>query len=110
MRTLTLLFTLLLLTISIPTLLFLGFISFSFHWTSLLMFTVAGAIAFGLVLAVGASLNARFRRSLDDFTAGRTTDLTPSKALLRVFGLLLVTLLPRVPVAILLGLAVAQSL
>ena len=129
-----LLFSLALLAIATPALLFFNLVGLSFHWSDLLAYLVVAAVLYGIVATVGWSLNKKFNAAVEMFLRGESSDLTPRKSLLRTFGLLLVVLLPylvflllfsvfvagafgvygfwavsqlgRVPIAILLGLAV----
>jgi Zn-dependent protease with chaperone function len=134
MRTLALLFALALLLLSIPMLLLTNMIGLGFHWTDIVLYLVIGGVLYLILAIVGWSLNRKFSAAVDGFVRGEVSDLIPSRSLLRTFGLLLVVLLPyllfllllsvylaaafglygfwavaqlpRVPVAILVGLAV----
>jgi Zn-dependent protease with chaperone function len=134
MRTLALLFCLILLLVASPSLLFVNLFHLSFHWSDALFYLVVAAVIYGLIAAVASSLNKQFSAAVAEFMSGTSPDLAPRRGLLRTFGLLLfillpylcflllfsvfiaitfglygfwaVTLLPRVPIAILIGLAI----
>jgi Zn-dependent protease with chaperone function len=94
MRTLALLFCLLVLLVVTPSLLFLNLFQFSFHWSDALAYVLVAGVIYGLITAVGASLNRRFNTTVDAFLSGTSSDLAPQPGLLRTFGLLLFVLLP----------------
>lgn len=134
MRILALLLCLALLLVAIPLLLFQNLFRLSFGWSDALLYLVVAAAIYGLIAAVASSLNKRFNAAVDEFMGGNKPDLAPRRGLLRTFGLLLlvllpylfflllfsvfiagvfglygfwaVSLLPRVPIAILIGLAI----
>jgi hypothetical protein len=115
-------------------LIFSNFTSISFNWQDLLIFAIVGLIVYLIVRAVGGSLDKKFNISVQEFIIGKRQILFIDKGILRTFGLLLLTLLPfllylfaialfaaidfafyglwivsnlpRIPVAILLGLAI----
>lgn len=134
MRTLALLFSLVLVSIAIPALLLLNLFTLNFHWRSVVFYAAIAALVYGILAAVGWSLNRKFSAETEAFVRGDAATLMPRRSLLRTFGLLLLTLLPylvflllfsvfvagafgiygfwavsqlpRIPVAILIGLAV----
>lgn len=111
-----------------------NFLAVAFSWEDLLFFAIVGLIVYLLVRWIGSSLNKKFDTSVQDFLDGNKVSLFSDKGLLKTFGFLLITLLPflfyllalalfaaidfgmyglwavsylpRVPVALLIGLAV----
>lgn len=94
MRTIALLIALLILAIFGYGIIFVNFIDFAFHWSDLLMYTIAAAVVYVLVRLVGGSLNKKFEKSVNYFLQGKSDELIVKKDLLRVYGLLLITLFP----------------
>lgn len=94
MRTLTLLICFILLLVLIPLIIFTSVFHFGFHWSFALFYLIPAAIVYGLISAVGHSLNKRFNAAIEQFLSGASADLVPRPGLLRVFGLLLFVLLP----------------
>ena len=94
MRTSALLFCLILLVVATPSLLLLNLFQFSFHWSDALAYLLVAGVIYGLIAAVGFSLNKRFDTTVDEFLIGASSDLAPPSGLLRTFGLLLFVLLP----------------
>jgi len=93
MKTLALLFSLLLL------LLFgwgivENFFAVAFHYQDLLLYAGVALVVYLIVSAVGGSLDKKFNKSVKDFLDGRKKELFDDKGLLRTFGLLLIVLLP----------------
>lgn len=88
-----LLFTLALVAISLV-LIVDNLLHLSFTWQDLIFFAILAAISFITVRAVGIALDKQFVRSVSEFIEGRRARLLDDKGLLRVFGLLLLTLLP----------------
>jgi len=133
MRLISLGFSLILLLLSSYLLLF-RYLTLSFEWLDFILCILGTFTTYLLVRKVGVSLDHQFNRIIGAFLEGKTEQLTPDKGLIRTFGLLLLTLLPflvfllglalysavlfsiegftlvlklpRVPVALLLGLAV----
>ena len=93
MKSLGLLFSLALLAFGIWFII-TDFTSFAFHWSELLLFIVIALIVYGIVWAVGTSLDKQFSNSVKSFIAGTKTELFDDKGLIRVFGFLLIVLLP----------------
>jgi Zn-dependent protease with chaperone function len=94
MIVLALLFCLILLLVATPSLLFLNLLALSFHWSDAVLYLIAATVIYGLVAAAGSSLNRRFNAAVDGFLSGILPDLAPRRGLLRTFGLLLLVLLP----------------
>jgi Zn-dependent protease with chaperone function len=107
MRTLTLLICLILLLALIPLIIFTSAFHFGFHWSFALFYLVPAAIIYGLISAVGHSLNKRFNAAVEQFLSGASVDLVPGPGLLRVFGLLLFVLLPYLIFSLLLSVLLA---
>lgn len=133
MKTISLLFSLLLTTL-FGFLILSNFTSISFNYQDLLLYTGVAFIVYLILRAVGGQLDKKFNNSVQSFLDGKKKELFDDKGLLRTFGLLLITLLPflfyllalalfaaidfalyglmlisnldRVPIAILIGLAV----
>ena len=111
-----------------------NFLAVAFYWEDLLFFAIVGLIIYLLVRWIGSSLNKKFDTSVQDFLDGNKVSLFSDKGLLKTFGFLLIILLPflfyllalalfaaidfgmyglwavsylpRVPIALLIGLAV----
>ncbi len=133
MKTTALLFSLFL-TVIFGFLILSNFTSISFNYQDLLLYVVVALIIYLVVRAVGGALDKKFNNSVQNFLEGKKKELFDDKGLLRTFGLLLITLLPflfyllalalfaaidfavyglwlvsnlpRIPIAILVGLAV----
>jgi len=93
MRTIALLIALLILAIFGYSIIF-NFIEIAFHWSDLLIYVIAAAVIYVIIRIVGGSLNKKFEKSVNYFLEGKTKELFNNKGLLRVYGLLLITLLP----------------
>lgn len=93
MKTIALLFSLLLLLI-FGFLIFENFFYLSFNWQDLLIFAIVALIIYLIIRWVGGSLDKRFNKSVKDFLDGKKKELFDDRGLLRVFGLLLIILLP----------------
>ncbi|RMG77183.1 MAG: hypothetical protein D6707_11435, partial [Bacteroidetes bacterium] len=65
-----------------------------FSWEDLLIFAIVGFIIYFLVRWIGGSLNKKFDNSVQKFLEGKKESLFSDKGLLRTFGFLLITLLP----------------
>ena len=94
MRTLALLLSLALVLIATPALLLLNLVTLAFHWSNVVFYFAIAAVVYGLLAAVGWSLNRKFNAETEAFVRGETQTLMPRPSLLRTFGLLLITLLP----------------
>lgn len=93
MKTIALLFSLLL-TIFFGFLILSNFIFLSFNYQDLLLYAGVALIVCLIVRAVGGSLDKRFNNSVQGFLDGKKKELFDDRGLLRTFGLLLITLLP----------------
>lgn len=93
MKTIALLFSLFL-TIVFGFLILSNFASISFNYQDLLLYTVVALIVYLIIKAVGGSLDKKFNNSVQNFLDGKKKELFDDKGLLRTFGLLLITLLP----------------
>ncbi|MFA4880717.1 MAG: M48 family metalloprotease [Candidatus Doudnabacteria bacterium] len=93
MKTIALLFSLFL-TIVFGFLILSNFTSISFNYQDLLLYIVVALIIYLIVRAVGGSLDKKFNNSVQNFLDGKKKELFDDKGLLRTFGLLLITLLP----------------
>jgi len=93
MKTLALLFALLLLVL-------FGwgivgnFFALAFHYQDLLLFVGVALVVYLIIRVVGGSLDKKFNKSVQSFLSGEKEKLFDDKKLLRTFGLLLVVLLP----------------
>ena len=94
MRTIGLLFLLVLLALGVWGLIFTSFPSLSFNWQDLLIYLAIALIVYGIVWAVGGSLDKKFVNSVKAFLEGTKTTLFDDRGLIRVFGFLLIVLLP----------------
>jgi len=94
MRTIALLIALLILVIFGYDIIFSNFANFAFHWSDLLYYAIAAAVIYIIVRLVGGSLNKTFEKSVNYFLQGKSDELIVKKSLLRVYGLLLITLFP----------------
>ena len=93
LRVLGLLFSLIVLAVFVPVLL-LAIGIHDFSWKAVLLFLVPAAIIYLIVRAVGISLDRQFNSCVKDFIDGKAAELVCGKGLKRIFGLLLITLLP----------------
>lgn len=115
-------------------LVFINFFALAFNWEDFLIYLVVAVVIYFIFRLIGGSLNNKFNKSVNEFLEGKKQDLFSDKGLLRTFGFLLITLLPflfymllfalyaaivfslyvfvavsnlpRVPVALLIGLAI----
>ncbi|PIR77702.1 MAG: hypothetical protein COU30_01000, partial [Candidatus Magasanikbacteria bacterium CG10_big_fil_rev_8_21_14_0_10_38_6] len=94
MRTIALLIALLILVIFGYDIIFSNFANFAFHWSDLLYYAIAAAVIYIIVRLVGGSLNKKFEKSVNSLLQGKSDELIVKKGLLRVYGLLLITLFP----------------
>lgn len=94
MRTAALLIALLILAIFGHDIVFINFANFAFHWGDLLMYTIVAAVIYAIVRLVGGSLNKQFEKAVNSFIQGQSNEIVVKKGLLRVYGLLLITLFP----------------
>jgi len=74
--------------------LIINFVSFSFSWQNLIIYSVGAFIIYSIVRLVGGSLDKKFNKSVNGFLTDKNEELFNNKGLLRTFGILLVTLLP----------------
>lgn len=94
MKKIALFLALLLLLVFGYMIVFLNFLDFSFSWDDLLIYSIVGIIIYFLIRTVGKSLNKKFEKSVNSFLNNETQSLFNDKNLLRTFGFLLITLLP----------------
>jgi Zn-dependent protease with chaperone function len=93
MKTLSLLFVLFLLALFGSTILFdLAYLEFSLE--TCIIYTVVTFIIYLVLRVVGGSLNKKFEKHINNFLNGETANLFNDKGLLRVFGFLLFVMLP----------------
>ena len=71
-----------------------NFTSIAFSWEDLLIFAIVGLIIYFLIFWIGSSLNKKFDSSVQNFLDGKKISLFSDKGLLKTFGFLLITLLP----------------
>src|ERR1700741_248651 len=93
MKTLALLFALLLLALFGYGIVG-NFLSGAFSYVDLLIFLGAALVVYSIVRIVGGSLDKKFNKSVANFLSGKSEKLFDNRALLRTFGLLLIVLLP----------------
>jgi Zn-dependent protease with chaperone function len=93
-RTIGLLFALLLLAFGLFELMTFSLPYLAFNWEDSLIYLAIAAIVYGLLWLVGHSLNGRFDQQVRAFTEGKADSFSPNGGLLRTFGFLLLTLLP----------------
>jgi len=65
-----------------------------FHYQDLLLYAGVALVVYLIVRAVGGSLDKKFNQSVKDFLDGKKKELFDDKGLLRTFGFLLIVLLP----------------
>lgn len=94
MRTIALLIALLILVFFGHDIIFLNFANISFHWSDFLYYTIAAGVIYVILMLVGRSLNDNFDNCVNNFLQGKSDELIVERGLLRVYGLLLFTLLP----------------
>ncbi len=94
MKTIGLIFALLLLVFGTAFLIFISFLSLAFSWQDLLFYLVIALIIYFIIRAVGGSLDKKFNDSVKDFLENKSKNLFNDRRLLRTFGLVLITLLP----------------
>jgi len=89
-----LVFVLLLLASGLWWLIVENFGSLSFNWEDLLVYLGIALVVYGIVRAIGSSLNKKFNKSVQAFLDNTKTTLFDDKGLLQIFGFLLIVLLP----------------
>jgi len=71
-----------------------NFLAIAFNYQDLLLYAGVGLVIYLMIRGVGSSLNKKFDKSINDFLSGRKNELFDDKKLLRTFGFLLIVLLP----------------
>lgn len=94
MKTAALLVSVLLLALGLWLLTSISLPSVSFYWGDFLVYLIIASVVYLIIRAVGSSLDNKFDTSVGEFLAGSKKELFANKALLRTFGFLLITLLP----------------
>jgi Zn-dependent protease with chaperone function len=71
-----------------------SFANLSFNWEDFIIYLVVAAVAYLCVRLVGGSLNKSFTQLIMAYVEGKLPDFEINKGQLRVFGFLLITMLP----------------
>ena len=75
-------------------LLALSLFTLYFNWFYVLFFLIVSAIAYLIVYFIGCSLDKSFNKTVKGFIEDKEKDLSPENGLSKVFGFLILTLLP----------------
>ncbi len=109
MKTIGLLLALLLLALGAYLLIFANFIKFAFGWQDLIFYSIITGIVYIIVRLIGGSINKKFNGFVAEFINGKRNELLIKRGLLRVYGFLIILMLPFLVYLLLLALFVAIS-